>query len=134
MYLVRRCPFEERRARELVVRRSRRSRRQAAQGPADPARLRAGDAITHTIAPGRGVWIQTLRGQEDPFGGDVLLQTMQRLRESVARQPRRLRIVYALPKPNVDLMGDLDWLTKQQEIRTQDSDWMQLTVYEVRNA
>lgn len=67
----------------------------------------------------------------NPFGGQVLLQTLENVRRSLRRNPREVYIVYALPKFDANLMDGLPWLSAWQTVQTCNSDWEQLTIYRV---
>jgi hypothetical protein len=68
----------------------------------------------------------------NPFGGDILRETLENIRRSIEKKPRTLTIVYALPKFDEDLMAETEWLENVAEVRTCNSDWERLTIYRSR--
>ena len=67
----------------------------------------------------------------NPFAGDVLRRVLDRLHASVQRRPRNLRIIYAIPRMDRDLMAETPWLEPADELHTANSDWQRLTIYAV---
>jgi precorrin-6B methylase 2 len=65
----------------------------------------------------------------NPFSGAVLDAVLERVRASLRRRPRSLRIIYALPKSNRDVMAETSWLRVQERVVTASRDWQRLTIY-----
>lgn len=72
----------------------------------------------------------TLLMMFNPFSADVMQAAMERVRESLARRPRRLQIIYVLPKTDHDALAELPWLDDGRPVRTHNHDWERLTIYE----
>ena len=68
----------------------------------------------------------------NPFQGEVLEAMLANLRRSLDRAPRKLHVVYSLPRTDRDLLSECSWLTRASEIETPNSDWERLTVYRAR--
>lgn len=66
----------------------------------------------------------------NPFDEPIVLTVLARIRDSLHERPRRLTIIYALPKCRRDPLVDIPWLTLKHEIETIDSDWQRLAIYE----
>ncbi|HIM31444.1 MAG TPA: class I SAM-dependent methyltransferase [Planctomycetes bacterium] len=66
----------------------------------------------------------------NPFAGDILRKTLENIYDSLVRAPRKVTIIYALPQCDHDLMAEMPWLAKNTEVRTCNSDWERLTIYE----
>ncbi|MDA1016273.1 MAG: class I SAM-dependent methyltransferase [Planctomycetota bacterium] len=66
----------------------------------------------------------------NPFDEPVLMTVLARIRDSLHASPRKLSIIYALPKCRRDPLVDVPWLTLQHKLETIDSDWQRLAVYE----
>lgn len=65
----------------------------------------------------------------NPFGENVLAEAMERVRESLVRRPRKLQIIYALPKCDSDALASLTWLRRQSEVVTENSSWERMSIY-----
>ena len=68
----------------------------------------------------------------NPFDEPVLASVLTRIRRSLEEHPRELVIIYALPKCRHDPLLDVPWLKLTHELKTIDSDWQRLAVYEAR--
>ncbi len=66
----------------------------------------------------------------NPFDEPILLTVMARIRDSIHQRPRKLTIIYALPKCRRDPLLELPWLSLKHELKTIDSDWQRLAIYE----
>lgn len=66
----------------------------------------------------------------NPFQGRVLATVQKRIRQSLIRSPRRLRIVYMHPAKEPNGFADCDWLTKQSDLPTANWDNVRYMVYE----
>lgn len=66
----------------------------------------------------------------NPFDEQILRLVLERLHLSLAARPRRITIVYGLPKCRRDLLATLPWLRVVHELATIDADWQRLTIYE----
>lgn len=66
----------------------------------------------------------------NPFAGDVLRAAMEQVRRSLARSPRRLQVIYALPAADQDLLSTLPWLRLKAQVRTNNDEWVRILVYE----
>jgi SAM-dependent methyltransferase len=65
----------------------------------------------------------------NPFSSAVVQQVLQRTQESLRSFPRSLRIIYALPKMDRDIMQDTPWLRVEQSLHSASCDWQRLTIY-----
>jgi len=52
----------------------------------------------------------------NPFTRNVMRQTLDRVRESLDRKPRGLRVVYMNPREDEDLLAERDWLERVREL------------------
>jgi SAM-dependent methyltransferase len=66
----------------------------------------------------------------NPFAADVLDAAMERVRESLERRPRRLQVIYALPKMDRDALQATDWLRRVRDVQTDNAIWERITIYE----
>ncbi len=66
----------------------------------------------------------------NPFDEPIVLAVLAKIRESLDAHPRRLSIIYALPKCRRDPLVDIAWLNLRHELKTLDADWQRLAIYE----
>ncbi len=65
----------------------------------------------------------------NPFAGDVLRRVLGNLSQSLHEHPRKLTVIYALPRMDRDLLAETPWLTEVEEIPTANSAWQRITIY-----
>lgn len=65
----------------------------------------------------------------NPFTGDVLERTLEALRLSLVRSPRRLRVIYALPAMDADPLAGRDWL-RPCGVLADSGRWVRVEFYE----
>jgi len=65
----------------------------------------------------------------NPFGESTVRCVLQRILESLERNPRKLTIVYALPKCCGDPLDEQPWLTLKHDLKTVHADWQRLAIY-----
>lgn len=70
----------------------------------------------------------------NPFTGHVMAEVQARIRESLERAPRRLRVIYAHSDDQEDLFAECDWLERTADIPTGVMWRMKLVVYETKAA
>ena len=68
----------------------------------------------------------------NPFDEPIVLAVLARIRQSLCSHPRKLSLIYALPKDRRDPIVDIPWLALKHDIETIDSDWQRLAIYETR--
>ncbi|MCA9118917.1 MAG: class I SAM-dependent methyltransferase [Planctomycetaceae bacterium] len=68
----------------------------------------------------------------NPFDEPVVLNVLDHIRQSVEAHPRKVSIIYALPKCRHDPLPSISWLELKSELETIDSDWQRLAIYETR--
>jgi len=64
------------------------------------------------------------------FRGEVLDAVMERIRMSLEEHPRRFRLVYAIPKGQINPLAGLAWLYKVTDLPTGFWDHITCTVYQ----
>ena len=70
----------------------------------------------------------------NPFVGTVMAAAQRRLADSLARKPRRLRVVYAHADDQPNLFADCPWLRPPQRVGVGPFKGMNVLVYESRPA
>lgn len=68
----------------------------------------------------------------NPFDEPIVLNLLASIHDSLDAHPRKLSIIYALPKCRRDPLVNVPWLTLKHELETIDSDWQRLAIYETR--
>lgn len=69
----------------------------------------------------------------NPFAGPLMESVLGGIRESLARHPRELTILYALPGMDPDLMQDCSWLHAEPLVFASAAyDWLRFTIYRAR--
>lgn len=66
----------------------------------------------------------------NPFDEPIVMAVLAKIRESLDAHPRRLSIIYALPRCRRDPLLDISWLNLKHELVTIDADWQRLAIYE----
>jgi 16S rRNA G966 N2-methylase RsmD len=66
----------------------------------------------------------------NPFTGDIMTAVQRRIRESLERAPRHVRIIYAHPTDQRNLFEGVEWVKEKQRISTGVFFAMKLLVYE----
>lgn len=66
----------------------------------------------------------------NPFDEPIVMTVLARIRDSIHANPRKVSIIYALPRCRRDPLTDVPWLTLKHELETIDSNWQRLAVYE----
>jgi precorrin-6B methylase 2 len=68
----------------------------------------------------------------NPFGGNLLKKVVQNIRDSLARSPRSLRIVYHAPGKFEKIVEGCQWLSKTGEVVIPEVSSLRTVVYESR--
>ncbi|HUG69107.1 MAG TPA: class I SAM-dependent methyltransferase [Pirellulaceae bacterium] len=68
----------------------------------------------------------------NPFDEPIVMAVLARIHDSILAHPRRVSMIYALPKCRRDPLVDVPWLSEMHVLDTIDSDWQRLAVYETR--
>ncbi len=66
----------------------------------------------------------------NPFTGEIMAAVQRRIKESLERAPRALRIIYAHPSDQRNLFHELSWVAEQRRLPTGVFYAMNLLVYE----
>jgi len=65
----------------------------------------------------------------NPFRGAVMAEVLGQIRASLARRPRRMHLIYALPNTDPDAMAECSWLRPWRSVSTCNHAWEKLTIY-----
>jgi SAM-dependent methyltransferase len=68
----------------------------------------------------------------NPFTGATLASVLDQLRDSLARAPRPLDIIYLRPRRQPNALAPYDWLVRDAELPTGWSSWTSLSIYRAR--
>lgn len=89
-----------------------------------PVEVVTGDAVTYRVPDD-----VTVICMFNPFTRNVLRSALERVRESLVRQPRRLRIAYMNPREDENLLAECEWLEPTCELPPDRWDNMRFGMY-----